>query len=35
LVKPWFECSNELLECVRILGTIHHRFPNSGLRTRR
>lgn len=35
LVKPWFECRNELLECVRILGAIHHGFPNSGLRTRR
>src|SRR5580658_67450 len=35
LVKPWLECSNELLECVRILNTIHQCFPNSGLRNRR
>jgi hypothetical protein len=35
LVKPWFKCSNEPPECVRILNTIHHCFPNSGLRSRR
>src|SRR4029077_5672522 len=35
LVKPWFECRNEPLECVRILNTIHHCFLNSGLRRRR
>jgi hypothetical protein len=35
LVKPWLECINESLECVRILNTIHQCFPNSGFRSRR